>query len=50
MITFTVVILVLVYANLASNLSCPYGEICPQSPLINVTEASHYYMAFQPPD
>jgi hypothetical protein len=46
MITFTVVILVLVYANLASNLHCPYGEICPQSPVINITKPSNYYVDF----
>jgi len=46
MISFTVVILVLVFHNLASDLDCPYSEICPQSPLINVTKASHYYVDF----
>jgi hypothetical protein len=46
MITFTVVILVLAFANLASHLDCPYGEICPQFPLINLTKASYYYIYF----
>jgi hypothetical protein len=46
LVTFTVVILVLVFANLASHLDCPYGEICAQSPFINATKASHYYVDF----
>jgi hypothetical protein len=46
MITFTVVILVLVHANLASHLDCPYREICPQSPVVNVTKPSYYYVDF----
>lgn len=46
MITFTVVILVLVYANLASHLGCHYDAICPHSPVVNVTKASYYYVDY----
>lgn len=46
MITFTVVILVLVFANLAEHLHCPYDSICPKSPLVNATRTSYYYIDY----
>jgi hypothetical protein len=46
MITFTVVILVLVFANLAEHLHCPYDGICPDSSLVNATRSSYYYIDY----
>ena len=46
MITFTIVILVLVFANLAEHLHCPYDNICPNSSLVNATRSSYYYIDY----
>jgi hypothetical protein len=46
MVTFTVVLLVLVFANLVDYLHCSHEEICPESPIVNITLSSHYYIDF----
>jgi hypothetical protein len=46
MVTFTAVLLVLVFDNLGDHLYCPYEEICPESPVVNGTSPSHYYVDF----
>jgi hypothetical protein len=46
MVTFTVVILVLVFDNLADSLHCPHEAICPEPPLVNIISSSHYYIDF----
>jgi hypothetical protein len=46
MVAFTVVILVLVFDNLADYLHCPHEATCPESPLVNIISPSHYYIDF----
>jgi hypothetical protein len=46
MVTFTTVLLVLVFDNLADHLHCPHKDICPETPAVNVTSSSHYYVNF----
>jgi hypothetical protein len=46
MVAFTTVLLVLVFDNLADYLHCPHEEICPESPAVNHTSSSHYYVDF----
>ncbi|KAI8932959.1 hypothetical protein NX059_010428 [Plenodomus lindquistii] len=46
MTAFTMVILVLVFDNLAKDLNCPIAALCPAPPLINVTSSSHYYVDY----
>lgn len=44
MIAFTIVILALVFSNIVDDFKCPHVEICPESPLVNTTSRSHYYI------
>jgi hypothetical protein len=46
MVTFTVAIIVLVFANIANYLHCPQEEIRPESLVVNIITSSHYYVDF----
>lgn len=46
MVVFTIVILCLVFTNTMKDLTCPYNDICPDSPLVNITSKSFYYIDY----
>ncbi|KAH9869875.1 hypothetical protein J1614_006795 [Plenodomus biglobosus] len=46
MVTFSIVILALVFTRLVKNLSCHHEAMCPTPPLINITSSSYYYVDY----
>jgi hypothetical protein len=47
MTSFSIVMLALVFANLASNTTCSNAVLCPGPPIINSTSSSYYYVDYR---